>query len=275
MIAECKMTDDVFLNRLREIAKRFCESAAREFALRMTEWRCDFSQNEVREVVGGLVARQVTLAREVVGNSSIWNGHVAPMLLRSMADVHINVAWILREPVTRAKMFVAHGLGQAKLQLEHQKAISEESGKRNSELIEGLESWVNEQRLLDLTNVELGSWSELNARKMAEEAGCLEFYNFVYTPFSTCTHSTWPHISVYNLSQCKNVLHGFHSVPAIKEVALDPHYPFLAGKYMQKTFATFDSWLGISIRKPSAFSILDTTLTQLFSDQSDSADSTT
>jgi hypothetical protein len=33
---------------------------------------------------------------------------------------------------------------------------------------------------------------------MAEQAGLLDFYNYVYTPFSQCAHSTWYHVGRYN-----------------------------------------------------------------------------
>ena len=84
---------------------------------------------------------------------------------------------------------------------------------------------------------------------MAEEADCLDFYNYVYTPFSACTHSMWHHIARYNLVQCVNPLHRFHAVPvAIDDTPADLEMVYLAGKYLQKTFAAFDKETGVCVR---------------------------
>jgi hypothetical protein len=37
--------------------------------------------------------------------------------------------------------------------------------------------WLKSQRIPQLLEVNLGSWSGLTVRKMAEEAECLDFYN--------------------------------------------------------------------------------------------------
>jgi hypothetical protein len=122
--------------------------------------------------------------------------------------------------------------------------------------IEWLEQWTNRQRWTFLTDVNLGSWSGSSTRKMAEEAGCLDFYNYVYTPFSACTHSMWNHIGIYNLRECRNPLHKFHLVGAAVDAPLDPNYPYLAAKYLEKAFATFDEETGIKITDDSAFDVL-------------------
>ena len=38
-----------------------------------------------------------------------------------MTDVHITLSWILLDVVTRARLYIDHGLGQAVLALEHRK----------------------------------------------------------------------------------------------------------------------------------------------------------
>jgi hypothetical protein len=98
---------------------------------------------------------------------------------------------------------------------------------------------------------------------MAEEAGCLDFYNYVYSPFSPCVHSMWQHVSVYNLVQCENPLHRLHHVADIVELNPDPNYLFLAAKYLQKSFASFDEAIGLNIKSPSAFKELCTAFDEL------------
>lgn len=122
--------------------------------------------------------------------------------------------------------------------------------------LDALEDWINSQRATFLTDVNLGSWSGISTRQMAADAGCLDFYNFVYAPFSSCSHSMWNHIARYNLKQCQNPLHRFHNVPDYSEVGADLNYVYLAGKYLQKTFAAFDESMGIEIGIRSAFNLL-------------------
>jgi len=48
---------------------------------------------------------------------------------------------------------------------------------------------------------------------MAEEAGCIDFYNYVYSPFSGCVHSMWQHIG--QPAQLKQSV-GFYETKALE-----------------------------------------------------------
>ena len=258
MLAILAMADGPDLDPVGRIIERFVVRAHEELEDRLAQWPTDLARQEVHEVVGALLARQATLAVELASSPGIWNDHIAPLVLRAMADVYITVAWIIKNPTERSRMFIHFGLGQAKLQLEHRKA---ELAARDAELgeeeyLKALEAWINRQRFTFLTDVNVGSWSGISTRQMAEESGCLDFYNYVYTPFSACAHSTWQHVAIFNLKECRNPLHRFHSVPAIPELALDPHYVYLGAKYLQKTFATFDSAIGTTTTLQSALDVL-------------------
>lgn len=145
---------------------------------RWQSWPLDLSRNEVHEVIGALLARQVSLSTNIARSPGIWNGHVAPIVLRCMADVYISIKWILQDPLSRSKKYILYGLGQAKLQIEHRKLQAEKIGEdpKKDPMIENLEKWVNSQRYLFLTEVDIGSWSGISTREMAEEAGCLDYY---------------------------------------------------------------------------------------------------
>jgi hypothetical protein len=255
------MTEEV---RLDELIKAFTVRAREELGHRLGKWPTDLSRQAFHEVVGGLLARQVTLACDIVSCPEIWNGDIAPVILRAMADVHITVAWLLKDPLDRCNKFIHYGLGQAKLHLEHRRADigTREPFDGELEQCEALEAWINSQRATFLTEVNLGSWSGMSTRAMAEEAGCLDFYNYVYTPFSACAHSMWQHVARYDLEECRNPLHRFHRIPAIQKGILDPCYPYLAGKYLNKTFLTFDDAIGISSDLQSAFDVLSQQLDQ-------------
>lgn len=233
----------------------------KELKARLVAWGFELKRIELYEVIGALLARQTTLAIEFALVPPAWNANSAPLFLRAMADVYITVAWILGEPEARAQKFVEAGLGEIKLEIAHRKQELEkltdpEQVSQQQKFIEHLEHWLQSQRIESLVEVNLGSWAGISTRKMAEEAGCLDFYNYVYQPFSVNVHSTWPHISRANSVYCTNPSHRFHRLPAIKEMDPDIHWLYLAGKYLQKTFAKFDEVTGIVSSVDSAFELL-------------------
>lgn len=259
------MTEESGFMQINQLVDAFVAEAQQELKQRWERWQIDLSQSEFYEVVGGLLARQVTLARHLAECPVIWNGHVAPIILRAMADVYISLVWVLRDPIDRSRKFVLYGLGQEKLQIEHRKAQigDREPTVEEKMMIEASESWINSQRFTFLTEVNVGSWSGISTYKMAEEANCIDFYNYVYNPFSACTHSMWHHLARYNLRQCSNPLHLYHECPHDPDLPMDPQYLYLAGKYLQKTFSAFDDNITLEIDAPSAFEHLCEGLAEL------------
>ena len=225
-----------------------------ELKERNKKWPLDLSQYEMHEAVGALLARQVMLAIQLANAPMIWNVHLAPLILRSMTDTHISLGWILCDPVDRAQKFIQYGLGQEKLEIEHLKARAVEAGRKPEDdpLIAAKYEWLNEQRYEFLTEVNVGSWSGIDTRRMAEEAGLLDTYRYDYQPLSGATHSQWHHIGRYNLLTCPNPLHKFHKIPVVPELASDITYLQQAAQYVQDTFALFDNKFGIKIETPPA-----------------------
>jgi hypothetical protein len=209
----------------------------------------------MHEVIGALLARQVSLAIQLAEAPTIWNGHVAPLILRSMTDNYINLAWILGDPLERSRKFILHGLGQEKLHIEHLKASLNAKGLDvgDDSLVKAREEWLNSQRYTFLTEVNVGAWSGTDARKMAEEAGCIDLYNHAYAPFSAATHNMWHHVAKYNLAPCPNPLHRFHRIPVIRSEPIDLDYLYRAAKYVKKAFTLFDERTGLRMDCPSAF----------------------
>src|SRR3989304_6565244 len=101
------------------LAKNYSNAIEDELKERWQNWKLDLSENEVHEGVGGLMARQVSLARQFASWPASWNAHIAPLILRAMVDVYISLAWILRDPIARSRKYILYGLGQEKLTLEH------------------------------------------------------------------------------------------------------------------------------------------------------------
>jgi hypothetical protein len=161
-----------------------------------------------------------------------------------MTDVHITLSWILLDPSTRARQYIDHGLGQAVLALEHRKKEMEradvDSKEKLEKAISAEEAWVDSQKWNFLVDVNIGAWSGKTARQMSEEAGILDFYNYVYTPFTHCVHSTWYHVGRYNSAPSESPLTRQLWVPRIADSSSDLWNLHLAAKYLDKTFDLFD-----------------------------------
>jgi len=193
-----------------------------------------------------------------------------------MVDVHITFAWILKEPLDRSRKFILYGLGQEKLYLEHLRASIKEDGEdpEDHSITQIIEEWINSQRFTFLTDVNVGSWSGLSTRTMAQEADCMDLYRYTYTPFSSSAHSTWNHIAKYNLQPCLNPLHRHHMVPVDSDAPIDPDYLYRAAKYVNKTFVLFDDTFEFSSDKSSAFTKLAKVFEQLVSNSEEDGEDT-
>jgi len=240
------------------LVANFSQAIRDELDERWEKWRVDFSQIEVHGTVGALMARQVSLAVQLASSPPSWNVHIAPLILRAMADVYITLTWILMLPIERSRKYILYGLGQEKLELEHKKAYWVSQGKNPEEdkKIEFTEMWINSQRFTFLTEVNVGSWSDIPIRVMAEEIGRNDIYNLEYAPFSANTHSMWNHVAKYNLVYCSNPLHGFHRVPIDPNLQMEPSYLWLAARYVKDTFESFDKTFGVKVEAKSGFDVL-------------------
>lgn len=236
-----------------------------ELTARWEAWPLDLTETEKYEVVGGLMARQVTLATRMALSPSIWNGHLAPLVLRAMVEVFITFAWILQDPLERSRGFIRHGLGQEKLYLEHLKSEIDSDDEESDfqEMLDSIESWINSQRFTFLTDVNVGSWSGISLRDMAAEIGEYDLYRFAFQPFSASGHSMWNHIAKYNLRYCQDPLHRHHRIPSEVDSSPHPDYLVRAAKYAAMTFQQFDSVFGFEVAGESARAYLESELSRI------------
>jgi hypothetical protein len=224
-------------------------------------WDSWMTKNENRnshEVIGGLLSRQVNLTSELAGNPGIWNSNMAPLVLRSMVEALITLAWILEDPRSRSESFILYGLGQEKLKLENQKALLIEEGFDPNEDpdIQEWEQWLNAQRYTELTEVNIGDWAGISLRARAEESGQLDLHRNDYARWSGAVHNMWHHLVRFNLQHCQNPLHGFHRVPLLPRLGVDPYYLQCAARYLDLTFTLFDEKTGVKVDGPSAVEFL-------------------
>jgi len=248
-----------------KIIEQYADNLENELKELWNGFKIDLSIKEQFEVIGGIIARQITITTYFVSNSDIWTGDIAPIILRSLADNYINLSWILESPKDRAQKFILHGLGQEKLMIEHHKNKLREDGLNpdEDEFIQFSEQWINSQRYTFLTDVNLGSWSGLSIREMAQQANCMDFYNFVYQPFSTAAHNMWNHIAKYNLRTSDNVLHKLLKVPVISRITSQLEYLDLAAKYTDKCFWIYYKKFPNGKERKSSYTTLNEQLSEL------------
>jgi len=228
-------------NALVNFVSGYCETVMAGFRERWDKYKPEIYDNEISEAIGGLAARQATLAIEIARNPGIWNGHIAPLVLRCMTDTHITLAWILGAPLERSRDYIRFGLGQEKLFIEYlqneaDQAPAGELDERVKEMIEMRKDWLNSQLMEWAIEVNVGSWSGKSTRDMAIEAGCEGLYKFAYVPFSGPAHSMWQHVGLYNVVPCENPLHKNHRIPVIPELRTDPDYLYRSAKYVSRTY---------------------------------------
>ncbi len=233
---------DIFTKFIDDLIEKTID----DFESRWAQVEIDLYHSETFEVIGGLLSRQATLLIEMASAPAIWNGNIAPLILRCMTDLHITLAWILNSPEERAKKYILFGLGQEKLLIEHYKISLEEQDEPDvKKMVDMKEAWLDSQRREFMVEVNVGNWAQLDTRRMAQQADCEGLYKFAYVPFSAVAHNAWNHISRYNMIPCTNPLHKNHKIPAILEIPVDMDYLFRATKYFDKTIRYVDSKMKI------------------------------
>lgn len=241
-------------NEIEKIFKTYIANLEQDLIDRWNWWPKDVSTPELYEVISGLMSRQICLAINIMSNNSLWNGHVGPVLMRSLIDNYINFAWILIDPLKRSQRFIYFGLGQEKLRLAHLKnQFPEDPIPKNISIqIDAMEEWIDSQRYTFLTDVSLKSWSEISVRQMAEEADCVDLYNHAYQPFSSVAHNMWNHIGRYNMQPSTDPLHKYLRHPVIAHLDPELYYVELTVKYVRKMFNKFDKTFDYSSTKDTA-----------------------
>lgn len=140
----------------------YCKNIKENLEQRWNAYTPRIRESHGSDAMAGLLARQATLAIEIARNPGIWNGNIAAMLLRTMTDTHITLAWILEQPEERGREYILYGLGQEKLHIEHltndvSSAPDETRSDLIHELIETREAWLRSQIAHWAIDVNLGS----------------------------------------------------------------------------------------------------------------------
>ena len=211
-----------------------------------------------REVAECFLARNTSLYFTMTMSPILWTGTAAPLLLRTMIDVMINMRYIAQDPVKRAQDYIDHGLSEA---LNVAAKFEEESFESEDEMFKSLfekaakhtQAFVEAERAVATVDVRRGDWAKNNARTRAKEIGLDKLYDVPWAMFSGCIHSNWHHIGRYNGKRCINPLHRGHIVGHIgggsEEWSWD--YLYRAAKYLDMTVETHEEAFGISEQRIS------------------------
>ena len=232
---------------LLPLVDAYCNTVEKGLYERWDKLPIELYDSETYEAIGGLLARQTTLSIQFMTAPSIWNAHMAPIIMRCMMDALITIQWILRDPSARAKKYVLYGLGQQKLYIENMKAREDHDAPEIAASIDSEAAWLNSQRRDFLTEVNVGRWPDLSTRDMAKDCGLDVLYKFAYTPFSGVAHNMWHHISRFNLKFCRNPLHNFHKVPTIAPCPIELEYAVQSAQHLDESFCAVDEAYSLEI----------------------------
>ena len=211
-------------------------------------------------VLDGLLMRQVSLVTKVAENPSLWNSDLSGIILRCMADIQITMEWFNKVGEKEDyESFIVYGLGQQKLNLEHQFSMlsryEEYEGIEDIEMgLEEAKRALEEQRYTFLLPVDVGKWNK-STRQMAQEADCKEeLYDLRFSFHSGTTHGMWHALEQQHLVKCQNSLHKYHRIPNFNGPVMNPITVIEAGNLMTKSL---DSWIEARNADPEGIDIPD------------------
>ncbi|HAT6346504.1 TPA: hypothetical protein JAJ28_004315 [Aeromonas hydrophila] len=168
----------------------------------------------------GIAFYVLTILDELVQGENR-NGILGRLALRTILECHINLRYLISEDNYELwKKWRTYGAGQAKLNALRFDELIEPPKFINTETIEAIAS---EDLWEEFINIELGSWSNLDLRKLSEKAKVKDKYDQFYSWTSGYSHGTWGPIREVCFETCGNPLHRLHRYPK-KKVLPDTLY---------------------------------------------------
>lgn len=143
--------------------------------------------------------------------SGVQTGILGRLALRTILESHINLRYLLTNGDDELwKKWRTYGAGQAKLNALRFDELMDAPRFINTETIEGI---AGEDLWEEFINIDLGSWSGSDLRKMSEKAGLKPAYDKFYSWTSGYSHVTWGAIRETSFETCGNPLHRLHRFP--------------------------------------------------------------
>lgn len=200
------------------------------------------------EVSMGLLSHQVYLSVHYISMPLLWNDGIGGIICRSIIENIINLAWILKgDSQQRAQMYIQHGRGQEKLQIERLKerlcdlAEGSEPYQSLAQQIERRETLLSTDQYPFLIDVNVGSWSDKNLRSLAMESGKEDLYKNFFDTFSNVSHGTWNVIAKHNMKRSNSPLHRYKLRPYLGVSQPNISWVSVIANWMDEAFEIFDN----------------------------------
>jgi hypothetical protein len=148
--------------------------------------------------------------------TGISTGILGRLGLRTIFECHVSFRYlILKNNKELWKKWRTYGAGQAKLNALKFDEFTEPPKFINTETIESI---AGEDLWEEFLNIELGSWSGSDLRKMSDKAGVKPSYDQYYSWTSGYSHGTWGAIREACFETCGNPVHRLHRYPKKKSL---------------------------------------------------------
>ena len=132
-------------------------------------------------------------------------------LLRTLAEIFITLSYLQeRDDQNLWLAWRNYGSGQAKLAFL--KMIERTENPSHVDMGD-LEALANEDIWIEYREINVGSWSGVDLRQMAVEAGVKDVYDCYFVWPSNFVHAQWGAIRDCIYTICQNPLHRFHRIP--------------------------------------------------------------
>ena len=132
-------------------------------------------------------------------------------LLRTLAETLITLSYLQEK--NDQDLWLAwrnYGGGQAKLAFLKMVDLTEKPSHVD---MGDLEALASEDIWIEFREINVGSWSGTDLRRMAEEAGVKDVYDSYYVWPSSFVHGQWGAVRDCIYTVCQNPLHRFHRIP--------------------------------------------------------------
>lgn len=140
------------------------------------------------DAVFGITFYSIQVLDELMG-IGVGTGILGRLGLRTILESHISLRYLLvKDTPTLWSKWRTYGAGQAKLNALRFDEIMEPPKHMD---IETLEAIAGEDLWEEFLNIELGSWSGSDLRKLSEAAGIKDAYDSHYSWTSGYSHGVW------------------------------------------------------------------------------------
>lgn len=235
-----------FIEKYPAFVEEYRENVTECFNVRWWQITPDIHQVKKCTVVGGLMARQATLAIQMASNRGIWNKDVGSLILRSMVECHILMAWILfKDADLRCKMYIDDGVKKRGQYIEKFERYTQTEQPHSDELKDALARMKDEMEVLSAEWGTAGvsvSGTKPNVYEMAKDVGLESFYQSMYTLLSGSPHNDWMDVCGRNIELYKNPLYKGHKIPFVRRDDGETNMSFLqlSARYITLTYELWD-----------------------------------